>query len=239
MANNYFRFKQFTVHQEQVAMKVTTDACLFGAWAAKNIAHNTKGNNILDIGTGTGLLSLMIAQQVNAQIDAIEIDKAAAEQAKENTANSPWKDRIHVLHGDARVFDFNKQYDNIISNPPFYENELTSGDMLKNTAHHDAGLLISELLGIISRQLKDDGRFFLLLPFKRYEEIKAVILSHSMKLINTCLVKQSNRHSFFRVLIAGGKKEGATVTEELAIKDDAGSYTDEFSRLLKGYYLYL
>jgi len=239
MANSYFRFKQFTVHQELAAMKVTTDACLFGAWAAKNIAAHAKGNDILDIGTGTGLLSLMIAQQVNAQIDAIEIDKAAAEQAKENTANSPWKDRIHILQGDARVFAFNRQYDHIISNPPFYENELTSENIQKNTAHHDAGLLISELLSIISRQLKDDGRFYLLLPFKRYEEIKAAIHAHNMKLKRVCLVKQSSTHSFFRAMIEGGKKEETTIMEELAIKDSTGEYTVEFSRLLKEYYLYL
>ncbi|HEX2846937.1 MAG TPA: methyltransferase [Chitinophagaceae bacterium] len=239
MANNYFRFKQFTVHQELAAMKVTTDACLFGAWAAKNIAASTKGNDILDIGTGTGLLSLMIAQQVNAQIDAIEIDKAAAEQAEKNAANSPWKDCIHILHGDARVFDFNKQYDTIISNPPFYENELSSADMLKNTAHHDAGLLISELLSIISRQLKDDGRFYLLLPFKRYEEIKAAIPKYGMKLGIVCLAKQSRAHSFFRVLVAGGKKEEIIEMEELAIKENLRDYTAEFSWLLKEYYLYL
>lgn len=239
MANSYFRFKQFTVHQELAAMKVTTDACLFGAWVAKKMAACKKGDNILDIGTGTGLLSLMIAQQVNAQIDAIEIDKAAAEQAKENIADSPWKDRIHVLHGDARVFDFNKQYDSIISNPPFYENELTSENILRNTAHHDAGLVINDLLSIIFRQLKDDGRFYILLPFKRYEEIKAAISKYGMKLGTVCMVKQSRAHSFFRVLISGGKKEGTIEMEELAIKENASDYTTEFSKFLKDYYLYL
>lgn len=239
MSNSYFRFKQFTVQQGRAAMKVTTDACLFGAWAAKDILVHAGGNDILDIGTGTGLLSLMIAQQVNAQIDAIDIDKAAAEQAKENTNNSPWKERIHILQGDVRVFEFDKQYDIIISNPPFYQNELTSANTQKNTAHHDAGLLISELLEIISRQLKENGRFYILLPFKRYEEIKAAIHKHGMKLGLVCLVKQSREHSFFRALIAGGRKEETTVTEELAIKENTGEYTMEFSRLLKEYYLYL
>ncbi len=239
MGNSYFRFKQFTVQQDRAAMKVTTDACLFGAWAIKNILAHAEGNDILDIGTGTGLLSLMIAQEVNAQIDAIDIDKAAAEQAKENTGNSPWKERIHILQGDAREFDFGKQYDIIISNPPFYENELTSANTRKNTAHHDAGLLINELLSIISLQLKENGRFYLLLPFKRYEEIKTVIHKYGMKLGIVCLVKQSTEHSFFRVLIAGGKKEETIEVEELAIKESTGKYTEEFSRLLKDYYLYL
>lgn len=239
MGNSYFRFKQFTVQQGRTAMKVTTDACLFGAWAAAHISAHAGKIDLLDIGTGTGLLSLMIAQKASAQIDAIEIDTAAAEQAKENIENSSWKERIHILQGDARMFNFGKQYDIIISNPPFYQNELTSEDARKNTAHHDAGLLIDELLGIISRYLKENGRFYLLLPFKRYEEIKTAIFKYGMKLEIVCMVKQSGTHSFFRVLVAGGKKEEATETEEIAIKESSGDYTVEFNRLLKDYYLYL
>jgi tRNA1Val (adenine37-N6)-methyltransferase len=131
-------------------MKVTTDACLFGAWVAKEI-NNEKIliNNYLDIGTGTGLLSLMIAQKNSSvKIDSIEIDKEAAEQALENVNASSWKERINVIHADAKDFAFTKKYDLIVSNPPFYENELKSPDEKKNMAHH-GGLSLDKLIQAI------------------------------------------------------------------------------------------
>ena len=239
MGNSYFRFKQFTVEQERAAMKVTTDACLFGAWTARDLRSSHGIEHIADIGTGTGLLSLMTAQQTTADIDAIDIDHAAAEQAKSNVEASPWAERIRVFTGDAREYTFPRQYDVIISNPPFYENELSSGNNQKDMAHHDKGLRMNELLDIIARNLKENGRFYLLLPFKRYAEIKQLISDCGMKLGKVYLVKQTTSHDFFRVMVSGGKTDQKTETHEIAIKGDNGEYSPEFHELLRDYYLYL
>ena len=128
MSNSYFQFKQFIIHQDRCAMKVTTDACLFGAWVAEeDKSEKIITKNVLDIGTGTGLLSLMYAQKNSlANIDAIEIDEDAYIQAKENVAASPFAERINIIHDDIKRFTFSKKYDCIISNPPFYEKEIRS-----------------------------------------------------------------------------------------------------------------
>eukprot|EP01136_Pigoraptor_vietnamica_P012822 Opistho-1_new@53158 len=117
MSNHYFQFKQFTIHQDKCAMKVSTDACIQGAWTpiANDVVH------VLDIGTGTGLLSLMLAQRnSNIHIDAIELDADAARQAQENISASPWADRVDVMQGDVTAYQFAKQYDMVICNPPFF-----------------------------------------------------------------------------------------------------------------------
>ena len=243
MANNYFQFKQFIIHQDRCAMKVTTDGCLFGAWVGKKIrGMKSEVRNIFDVGTGTGLLSLMIAQQTNTNIDAIEIDKETYEQAKENIAKSPWADRINVIHGDVKEFSGLKQYDIIISNPPFYENELKSGNNKKNKAHHDEGLLLEDLLTIIQQNLKPLGEFYLLLPYKRNDEIETCFTKNKLTITQKTLVKQSTQHSYFRILLSGkhleNKKEDF-ITNEIAIRNKDEKYTHEFIDLLKEYYLHL
>lgn len=227
-------------------MKVTTDACLFGAWVARidnsdPDSYWEKDKNVLDIGTGTGLLSLMYAQKnPGSIIDAIEIDKESYEQAKENVATSPWNNRVNVLEGDAKTFSFTKKYDLIISNPPFYEKELRSADQRKNIAQHNEALLLEELLAIIQKNISLQGVFFLLLPYKRIEEIKKKL--KELHILQITFLRQSTRHDYFRVMLTGKfKKENAaeTMIDEISIWDDHQKYTLEFTELLKDYYLYL
>ncbi len=248
MANSYFQFKQFTVHQDRCAMKVTTDGCLFGAWITEQVRSmksDVRGgpdDQLLDIGTGTGLLSLMVAQKTTALIDAIEIDNDAFEQAKENAANSPWSERINVIHANVKEFPFSKQYDVIFSNPPFYENELKSGNSKKNRAHHDESLLLDELLCIIKNNLQPGGRFFLVLPYKRNEEIDTAVKNNNLRVCHKVLVRQSVNHNYFRIMIRGEhqqEKSDRYITTQLAIKNEKQEYTPEFIGLLKDYHLYL
>ena len=253
MSKNYFQFKQFIIHQDRCAMKVTTDACLFGAWVAEEDKNarlpDTVGQeeiitkNVLDIGTGTGLLSLMYAQKNSlAHVDAIEIDEGASTQAKENVAASPFAERINNIHDDVKTFTFSKKYDCIISNPPFYEKEISSGNKKKNIAHHHSGLLFEELLGIIKETLSLSGTFYLLLPFKRNEEIKKIILKQDLFVSRIIFVRQSTNHSYFRMMVSGKlNREGhpETLIEEISIWDDQQQYKEEFKELLKDYYLYL
>lgn len=226
-------------------MKVTTDACLFGAWAAREIGDPKSGaRKVLDIGTGTGLLSLMIAQQSDALIDAIEIDKAAAEQAVENVAASPWKERINLIHGDIKEVSvmFPYKYDSIISNPPFYENELTSPDYIKNLALHNSGLLLDDLLRVVHMSLNNEGIFYLLLPYKRMAEAGILLKKNYLAVSHTALVKQSAEHDYFRIFIAGkhiDNSKGSYIKSEIVIRDEMKEYTKEFIEFLKSYYLYL
>lgn len=276
MSNDYFQFKQFTIHQDRTAMKVTTDACLFGAWVAAQLnsyesSMTTKGpsskisgetrrmnegpssktpgetrrmnksSRLLDIGAGTGLLSLMIAQQFEADIDAIEIDPSAAQQAKENIDLSSWKNKITVIAADAKKFTPIKPYDVIVSNPPFYESELKSPEIKRNIAHHGEALALHDVVELIEKNLSGDGRFFFLLPFKRQKEINEIFLGKSLSIFQQMYVRQTTEHDHFRIMIEGGRRTGQHETRiaEMSIRNDKGEYTPEFFALLKDYYLYL
>ena len=224
-------------------MKVTTDACLFGAWVAnEDNSEKIIVKSVLDIGAGTGVLSLMYAQKnPSSHIDTIDIDEDASQQAKENVVASPFGKRINVIHGDVKTFALPGRYDRIISNPPFYEKEVSSDNEKKNMAHHHSGLLFEELLNIIKTGLSPSGTFYLLLPFKRNEEIKKIILKQDLWVSKIVFVRQSTRHNYFRMMMAGKfeKENYETVIEEISILDDQQQYTNEFTNLLKDYYLHL
>jgi len=243
LSNSYFQFKQFTVHQDKCAMKVTTDACLFGAWTAQEVRSQVSGvRSLLDIGAGTGLLSLMLAQKnPGANIMAIEIDKDAASQARENFDASPWKDRVAVIEGDVTHHAFPGKFDLLISNPPFYEKELRSGTERKNIAYHSDNLTLQELLQAIKTNLSADGNFFLLLPYKRNDEIKSLFKDHELHISRLLLVRQSVKHDYFRIFLKGNLNalQGKTEFDEMSIWDENEQYTNAFVSLLKDYYLYL
>lgn len=241
MANPRFQFKQFTVQHDRSAMKVTTDSCFFGAWAAREMENaEWEMKNVLDIGTGTGLLSLMVAQKINAQIDGVEIDKDAAQQAKDNIRSSPWPDRIQIFNENILSYQRTKKYDGIICNPPFYENELISAEEKKNMAHHSSRLTILQVLEIIKYNLKSDGVFFLLYPFKRKEEIERLVRLNDLYIGKQVVLRQSSNHPPFRVMITGANcQPDKIISIEISIWNGRQQYTEEFMELLKDYYLYL
>lgn len=238
MPNSYFQFKQFVIHQERSAMKVTTDACLFGAWLAGQDFVQTK--NILDIGTGTGLLMLMIAQKSEAEITGVEIDKDAYSQCWENITNSPWADRLKVVHDDINNFKPDKKFGLVVSNPPFYENHLKSPDAKKNIAHHQASLDFEDLFLKVHAALEPNGFFAVLAPYSETVRLKKIGGWHSYFLFAEVKLRQTPLHKYFRsILVFQNKEAGATITGEIIVKDSNETYTSSFSSLLKDYYLKL
>jgi tRNA1Val (adenine37-N6)-methyltransferase len=225
-------------------MKVTTDACLFGAFVASiegRVTSEERTMKVLDIGTGTGVLALMFAQKnTDAVIDAVELDEHAAQHAKENVEASAWRDRINVIHGDIRkIVKGPPGYDIIISNPPFHENQLSSSDAGRNKAHHSSDLLLDELFQIINAVLKPSGKFYLLLPYYRLEEVNRIIANAGLKISMLVRARQSIKHDYFRIMIEGTSSAANTIEKEICIWNDKEEYTSKFIELLKEYYLYL
>lgn len=237
MANSYFKFKQFTINQDKCAMKVCTDACLFGAVAASKELKNTR---CLDIGTGTGLLSLMIAQKNDiALIDAVELNADAAGQALDNFTASSWKDKIQLHCEDILAFNPGVQYDYIISNPPFFEGDLKSPDEEKNLAKHNTTLDLSQLLAMADRHLFPGGTFALLLPYQRVNYFVREASKTGLHLMEQILVKQSIKHEYFRGILFFSRKESMVKKSEVLIRDSDNNYTTGFTGFLKEYYLAL
>lgn len=238
MSNNYFQFKQFTIQQEKTSMKVCTDSCLFGAWIAEKIERKEiEPKRILDIGAGTGLLSLMIAQKTSAKTDAVEIDENSFQQAKENFMESQWNKKLQAFHGDIKNWIFPEKYDLIIANPPFYENDLRSSNQNKNKAKHHDTLTLKELIQSVKINLADKGNFGVLLPFHRVEFFKSLAMENNFFLTDELLVKQTPRHSVFRGILFFGTQKKTLTSKELIIQNNEGVYTEEFNYLLKDYYL--
>ena len=241
MANPYFQFKQFTVHQEHTAMKVCTDACLFGAWTALDPQIQV-AQKILDIGSGTGLLSLMLAQKSTALITAIEIEDGAYKQTKANFEASPWQDRLQVEHLPIQDYAANYKhllYDCVITNPPFYEGDLQSPNASKNVASHSVALPWEDLATAAATLLQDHGAWFVLVPTLRAYTMQKLAGNYGMQLSQEVLMYNDAKHLPIRAMLKFIKQpETAIQRNKIIIKNDDQSYSPEFTFLLKEYYLH-
>lgn len=235
--NSSFRFKNFTVQQDKCAMKVCTDACVLGAWADVNDA-----DFILDIGAGTGLLSLMVAQRNSyGVIDAVEIDAEAFYQAGENVENSPYHDRIQLFHSAVQEFTSEHKYDVIVTNPPFFQSDLLSPLDKKNIAHHAKSLDFSELLAAIDRLLSDTGKFNILFPVDEGKQFLDKAVASGWILTRKLTLFHQQGKKAFRQLMTFHRTEtthNVDITQELYIYEpDGTTYSKAFEALLKDFYM--
>ncbi len=235
MSNNFFKFKQFTVFQDHCAMKVGTDGVLLGAWSRIDGCAN-----VLDVGTGTGLIALMIAQRnCNVCIDAIDIDKGCVLQAQHNVANSTFSHRIDVQQKPFQDFaqQVDKKYDLIISNPPYFQNSLKSPVLTRNYARHNDSLSFYEIISEGALLLNERGCVSLILPY----EFKQTILEHA-KSVNLHPHRIANvfpvaHKPAKRLLVEFAKYEEQCIEEDIIIERSRHQYTDEFKALTIDFYL--
>jgi tRNA1Val (adenine37-N6)-methyltransferase len=220
-------------------MKVCTDACLFAAWTCSIIKEkNIVANTILDIGAGTGLISLMLAQEIAGKIDTIEIDKEAFEQCTENIRDSPFQAKIKAYHSPIQQFisPIGDGYDFIISNPPFFEQDLKSKDAARNRALHDDSLNLNELMIEMNRLISPIGKCAVLLPYHRLVKWMEICKTNGWHIQETCRVKQTPKHPFFRTFLMMSKQPTIQLTSEITIKED-DIYSNKFQKLLRPFYL--
>lgn len=236
MANSYFQFKQFRVEQSLAAMKVCTEACLFGALVNFHIPQR-----ILDIGTGTGLLSLMLAQKYSCHIDAVEIDKDAFDQATLNFKNSSWANRLSLYHHSIQEFQNHNslKYDLVISNPPFFSDHLQSKDAAKNGALHTNFLSQNDLLTAVMSVLSAEGEFNLLLPPAESEKFDLLAMGRQLFLRERIVVYNKQGMPPFRFISKYGFNKTKPHSKEIHIRNKKGEYSEAFIELLKPYYLNL
>jgi len=219
-------------------MKVSTDACLFGGWVAQHF-ETTQPESILDIGTGTGLLTLMLAQKLSGKIATIEIDQGAHLQATDNILKTYWQERIEIIHADATKHKFKNQFDLIISNPPFYQHDLRSPEKVLNMARHDETLTLESLLSIVSACLSTAGFFAVLVPYHRADYLLNAAAYFNLHPAFITHVRQSANHNYFRSMIILKENYNAGIDAKELIIKDANNYTPDFIALLKDYYLNL
>lgn len=221
-------------------MKVCTDSCLFGGWIANQIETKTiLPKKILDIGAGTGLLSLMIAQKFRGMVDAVEIDENSFLESKENFIQSNWKERLRIFHADIRTWKNHEKYDLIVSNPPFFDNDLKSADANKNIAKHSDACSLKDLLDSIKTRLAPNGYFAVLLAFRRLSYFKTLAEENGFFLKEEFLIRQTPAKSYFRGILFFTSNPAVVISKELTIRNEHGDYTSDFVWLMKDYYLYL
>lgn len=228
MPNSFFKFKQFTVHQDRCAMKVGTDGTLLGAWA-----HG--GRSILDVGTGTGLIALMMAQRFpQASLVGIDVDEDACRQASENVAASPFK--VDIVHGS--VLDFEGTFDCIVSNPPYFEESLECPDGKRTMARHASALSYRNLMQSAWRMLTDDGELSIVIPADCKDRMESEATLAGFSKSRECAVKTTLRKPPRRYLLAYRKHAPMSVQTEVGFLEiEPGVRSEWYRQLTQDFYL--
>ena len=235
MSHNSFTFKQFVVYQDRCAMKVGTDGTLLGAWA---VLARSDGR-VLDIGTGTGLIALMMAQRYpEAQVTAIDIDEMAVLQAAENVKASPFADRIEVLHADVNTFETREKFDSIVCNPPFFNNALVCPDQQRTQARHTTSLSYQQLMTAACRLLQDEGVFSLIIPNDFFQQLESVVHLSGLFLTRVYGVRTVEGKPIKRYLIELRKSpQNKLVKKEVLIEDAPNVRSEWYQELTKDFYI--
>ncbi|MDR2859827.1 MAG: methyltransferase [Mediterranea sp.] len=233
MSNPFFHFKQFTIRQDECAMKVGTDGVLLGAWAPVECVRR-----ILDVGTGTGLIALMLAQRSPAFITALEIDKSAACQAGENVRCSPWNDRIEVVCTDFRTFMPKDKYDLIVSNPPYFVDSLLSPDKQRSIARHDYRLSYLDLIQGTKQLLSPQGMFAIIIPTNVAGTLEELARLYGLFPFRRLDVVTKPGGEPKRTLLAFSFFERAYKGEMLLTETSRHQYSEEYIALTKEYYIH-
>ena len=235
MAENrsLFEFKQFSLHHGNPGLKISTEACLFGAW----VSLKARGN-CLDIGTGCGLLASMMAQaNPNCSIKALEIHPEVALVAAENFEQSPFRDQLKAIQGDILTFKTDEKFDFICSNPPFFTNHLAASDEAKHMAIHSDHLSPADLAASIDRLLSEGGEFAVLYPEDVLALFEQSLNSNGLFLHEKVTIHSNPSSPVLRVMARGSRKEKLTEERSLHIKTEKGDYSPEFIDLLRPYYI--
>lgn len=234
MRNPFFRFKQFTVWHDRCAMKVGTDGVLLGAWICLDNARN-----VLDIGTGSGLISLMVAQRCPAQVTGIDIDADAVGQAYENVSASPWSGRIRICKADVADWEEGKLYDTIVSNPPFFQEQVHCPDNQRNAARHTESLTFERLLDSVVRLMSEDGTFSVILPAEAGERFITLAAERHLYLLRRTYVHSKPSVPPKRVLMTFVRTIQACATTHLVLEEEPRKYSSEYLSLVRDFYLNL
>lgn len=236
MPTSFFQFKKFTVYHDKCAMKVGTDGVLLGAWAT--VAEKKK---IIDVGTGSGLISLMLAQRSdsNAEIQAIDIDASACLQATENIKHSIFNECIQVQLISMREFanTTNEKFDLIVSNPPYFKDSLLSPVHERNLARHHNSLTLETLLEDSLKLLADQGCLSLILPYDREEELTKLVGGYHLHFSRKTYIRPVMGADYKRILVEVSRQECVCKQDELTIEASRHQYTTEYIRLTKDFYL--
>lgn len=235
MANTYFQFKQFIIHQDRCGMKLSTDAVILGAWAA----HESP-KKILDIGTGTGAIALMLAQRYpNAAVEAVELDNDASMQATDNVAFSPWKDRVRIIHQSFQKYSASHSdcFDLIVSNPPYFPDHIKSNDQQRNLALHNDSLPFADLINGVADILAPKGSFWVILPERQMQDLEKLAAAKGLFPYHQVIVRNHPSAPVLRLVQAFSFSKTVPSETVLCIRDHERRYSAAYKDLLRDFLL--